>query len=238
MDTHDKAIEILRKTHDGDALAPNHLHLIQLVVNCEVDEAQIKAFEDLYIQVSEDRYSIPWLQGIEYMTTRDGFIYYKGHEVEHYDYPYDPKNRDDLLELAQRCQHLESLGVPLDTGKVIWRWDWFSELIAGDPWGKVLGGLSFWESAATKRLIVTVGTVTYLVNQDGSKERFDSIESVLKAQGSEIDEEDFFLYDEMRKIGFGIPQCGQPEHNGVCYAKGADVIKKLQLFGLTPDLAA
>ena len=47
MDIHAKAIEILRKTHDGDALAPNHLHLIELVANGDADEAGIKAFEDL-----------------------------------------------------------------------------------------------------------------------------------------------------------------------------------------------
>jgi hypothetical protein len=41
----ENAIEILRRTHDGDQLAPKHLRLLELAVNDMITETGQIAFE-------------------------------------------------------------------------------------------------------------------------------------------------------------------------------------------------
>jgi hypothetical protein len=50
----DKACEILRRTNDGDDLSPEHLWLIQEMVNGHLNELGRQEFEKLY-------QSPPWL---------------------------------------------------------------------------------------------------------------------------------------------------------------------------------
>ena len=83
----DMAIEILRKTNDGNDLAPEHLKLVEVAANGWLSEAGEVAFHELHRDV-ENGYKKPWLHGIEHLTRdHEGYVYWKGRRVEHYDSP-------------------------------------------------------------------------------------------------------------------------------------------------------
>jgi hypothetical protein len=60
-----------------------------------------------------------------------GYIYWKGHQVEHYDKPRDESMATPARELARRCRLLEKRGKPINTTTAIWAWD---ESGNGDKW--------------------------------------------------------------------------------------------------------
>ncbi len=81
---------------DGDQLAPEYLKLLEYAVNGDLNEAGIALFRKLHAQVMAGTYVRPWLQGVEHLTRdHDGFVYWKGHHVEHWDgdLPYSEKGR-------------------------------------------------------------------------------------------------------------------------------------------------
>ena len=107
------AIEILRATHDGDELDPHDLKLLERAVNGFLNEQGEVAFYELRKRV-QDGYTKPWLHGIEHLTiTHEGYVYWKGMEVEHYDIPwaYGEKGKESAEELARRCRILDERGV-------------------------------------------------------------------------------------------------------------------------------
>jgi hypothetical protein len=122
----DKALEIIRVTHDGDDLSPPHLKLVELAVNGLLNEAGELAFEELYQNATKPiGYTVPWFHGIEHLTRdHQGYVRWKGLQVEHYDSPwcYSDQAREAAEEAARRCQLLESRGEVPSTEKVIWRW--------------------------------------------------------------------------------------------------------------------
>jgi hypothetical protein len=120
----DMSCEILRATNDGSRLAPKHLYLLQLVINGDASEYGMKEFEKLHEQVMAGTYSkdVVWHMGVEHVTKdHEGYIYYKGHHVEHFSH-YN--GRDELIatiQLAQTCELLESKGVELNTVTAVWK---------------------------------------------------------------------------------------------------------------------
>ncbi len=81
------AIAILQATHDGEDLDPAHLWLVQEWVNDHLNEKGKAAFRELHAQVTAGKYQKPWLHGVEHLTRdRQGYIYWKGVEVEHYSF--------------------------------------------------------------------------------------------------------------------------------------------------------
>src|SRR5947209_17655079 len=57
----DKALEIIRATHDGNDLSPPHLKLVELAVNGFLTEQGKLAFEELYRNATKPGgYTIPW----------------------------------------------------------------------------------------------------------------------------------------------------------------------------------
>jgi hypothetical protein len=122
----DMALEILQKTHDGNDLAPEHLGLLELAVNGYMSEIGEVAFVELY-QNAKNGYVRPWFHGIENLTRdHEGFVYWKDRQVEHYSYRDREKEKAAATELAERCRHLESLGVEVTTGNAIYRWEEFA----------------------------------------------------------------------------------------------------------------
>jgi len=122
---YDAAIEILSSTRDGDDLNPIDLKLVETAVNGWLTEQGEIAFYDLLKRVRKG-YSPPWFHGIEHLTIdHEGYVYWKDREVEHYDFPWAYSNEGKLSaeELAGRCRHLETVGVPVNTTNVIWHWD-------------------------------------------------------------------------------------------------------------------
>jgi hypothetical protein len=132
-DTSTMAIEILQKTNDGNDLDPGHLYLVELAVNGFLSEKGETAFSNLHKQVtSSEGYKKPWFHGIENLT-RDhaGYVYWKGVEVEHYDYfgkgAYEHESWA-ASDLADRCEFVEVMGFPVNIRTVIFEYD---ELFAG-----------------------------------------------------------------------------------------------------------
>jgi hypothetical protein len=122
----DKALEILSATHDGDDLSPSHLKLLELAVNGFLNDQGKLEFEQLYQNAMKPQgYTVPWLHDIEHLTRdHQGFVRWKGHQVEHYDSPwcYSEEARKAAEEVARRCRLLEYVGEVPTTEKVIWRW--------------------------------------------------------------------------------------------------------------------
>jgi hypothetical protein len=66
------------------------------------------------------------LHDIEHITRdHEGYIYYKGIHVEHYDrdWVYSEDAKNSLLELKRRCEFLERKGIEVSSGSAIWGWD-------------------------------------------------------------------------------------------------------------------
>jgi hypothetical protein len=122
----DKALEILSATHDGDDLSPPHLKLLELAVNGFLNDQGKLEFEQLYQNAMKPQgYTVPWLHDIEHLTRdHQGFVRWKGHQVEHYDSPwcYSEEGRKAAEEVARRCWLLEYMGEVPTTEKVIRRW--------------------------------------------------------------------------------------------------------------------
>lgn len=112
-DIADEAIEILRATHDGDELDPQHLKLVELAVNGLLNQAGRQAFAELLASVRKG-YVKPWLHGAEHIT-RDhaGYIYYKQHRIEHFSpaYALSPEAQAYACKLSETCKALEAKGI-------------------------------------------------------------------------------------------------------------------------------
>jgi len=115
-DTCDKAQQILALTSDGDDLAPEHLKLVEMAVNGFLNDAGVKAFEDLYVQCKAGPYKKPWFHDIENLTIDHiGYVYWKEKRVEHYNlgWCWTAGAKKQAEELAARCRLLEERGEPV-----------------------------------------------------------------------------------------------------------------------------
>lgn len=130
MTTCDMAISILRETNDGNNLAPEHLSLVEGAVNGWLTEQGVEAFQDLYKQVAAG-YKRPWFHGIEYMTRdHEGYVYWNGREVEHFSFRNFQKEENAAQELADRCRHLEAIGIEVSCRNAIWHWEKYAPALA------------------------------------------------------------------------------------------------------------
>ena len=120
------AIDILRATNDGNDLAPEHLKLLEIAVNCPLGVKALQSFRRLHREVTSGTYARPWLQGVEHLTRdHNGYVSWKGLRVDHWsgNLPHTEKGKDAALELARRCEIIESRGEVPDTTSVIWKWE-------------------------------------------------------------------------------------------------------------------
>lgn len=118
------ACEVLQKTNDGEALSPGHLWLLQEWVNDQLNEKGAAAFREMHAQVMAGSYKKPWLYGVENLTQyHQGYVYWKGIQVEHYDFSGYEEGKVAAEELARRCRILESKGITVSCNNAIWKWD-------------------------------------------------------------------------------------------------------------------
>lgn len=122
--TIDRCIEILQRTHDGNALAPRHLKLVEMMCNasvCAVSEAAEIVFDDLYRRVADGSYDHTkvWFHDIEHLTRdHEGYVLWRDRIVEHYSFrDYDGEHAA-ALALAERCRSLEARGLPVNGATV------------------------------------------------------------------------------------------------------------------------
>lgn len=118
----DLACEILEQTHDGNDLIPVHMKILEGAVNGVLNERGEIAFYDLHKKVL-DGYVKPWFLDVENMTQDlEGFIYWRGVQVEHYSHMDYNKALKEARELERRCLILESRGIKPTSKTAIWGW--------------------------------------------------------------------------------------------------------------------
>jgi len=127
-DRHDMVIFILQNTDDGNDLSNGHLRLVQGGANNALSENGNEALKDLFEQVKGGNYQKPFFHGIQNMTQdQEGFIYWKGIQVEHYSFN-DWENEDfSARELAEVIKDLEKINVKVSSGNVLEHFDTFRE---------------------------------------------------------------------------------------------------------------
>ena len=132
---YDMIIEILEKTNDGNDLSPLHLKLVELTANDFLSEAGEIALYELYANVKKG-YVKPWFLGVEHMTRdHEGFVYWKGIQVEHYDHDhwcsegYQERMFNDAKEIERRCKILESADLKVNSMNTVWNWDSISKTL-------------------------------------------------------------------------------------------------------------
>lgn len=145
IDHSEMCLSILENTRDGNQLAPWHLSLVQAAIHQDLNDKGVTVFERLYHDVMAGNYRQPWLQDVEHMTCdHQGYIYYKGHYLEHFSRPYSKDQHPWLLELTSRCAHLESLGLTPNPGHAIFTWNWISAISKEHPYFGLIA-LGFYE---------------------------------------------------------------------------------------------
>ena len=120
----DRALDILRRTKDGDDLLPKDLWLVQEAVNGHLNDRGRHAFLELCGRVDAG-YSIGWLHGIEHLVMApDGNVSWRGEIVDHYaeGLRTSEDGRRQALEIARRCRILEERGEPVSSTAVVWAW--------------------------------------------------------------------------------------------------------------------
>src|ERR1035441_4163189 len=125
----EQSIEILEHTRDGDDLEPFHLSLLQAAVNNHLTARGVETFQRLYATVTSGQYAKPWLAGVEHVTRdHQGYVYWKGSRIEHFTFSVMTENqlRATTQRLAERCRHIEALGLPV-CGRSYFN-DWLQEM--------------------------------------------------------------------------------------------------------------
>lgn len=124
--TCDMACDILQRTNDGDDLDPIQLKFIEDAVNGFLNEKGIQLLKELHKLVMDGKYKKPPFHGIENLSIDHvGYIYWKSHQVEHYEIPwaYTEEAHQAAIELAERCKILESRGIVPTNRTAIWEWE-------------------------------------------------------------------------------------------------------------------
>ena len=113
-----KCLAILEQDPDGESLAPGHVGFVVYAMQNSLDAAQQKTLDELYRQVINETYVLPWHLGVEHMTMdSDGTMFFKGRVVEYYNrnLAFTLGARADLVRLQQTCLFLEARGEALGT---------------------------------------------------------------------------------------------------------------------------
>lgn len=110
----DECIEVLKLSDDGDDLSPHDLALVQFVANGGLDKLSQTGHERwgrLLRDLRTGAYRRSWLYGIEHLTQdHQGYVFWKGRQVEHYSFSDPDKGRAAAKELASVCRLLEHRG--------------------------------------------------------------------------------------------------------------------------------
>lgn len=153
----DQAIGVLRKTSDGDDLAPRDLALLQLVVNAgglsNLSEAGVARWHELCKSVNEGTYVRPWFHDVENLTkNHEGYVMWRGKTVEHYSFPEDRAAAEKVAaqRLGAECARLERDGIQPGSSAL---WGLSDRMrLAGELGAGVSRYLATWEGSNTQAL--------------------------------------------------------------------------------------
>lgn len=177
--------------------------------------------------------------GIEELTKDwEGFVYWKGIQVEHYSYSGDnqAQEAESAADLAARCRHIEALGLEVTGSKVIWHWSWFEKLAKDEPFLPLLDMLpGMYENQEGVMLFRSCRADSL----GSGVVRWDGAQRTILTRTVPVDPlglEDEFGYHGMRRMGFNLLKAGQGDDLGTCYCKGADLINVLRARNVPPTL--
>jgi len=127
-DRSDMVIFILQNTNDGDDLGNGQLRLVEGGANNALSEKGNEALKDLFEEVKGGNFQKPFFHGIQNMTQdQEGFIYWKGKQVEHYSFSDWEEEEFSARELAEVIKDLEKINVKVTSGNVLEHFDIFRE---------------------------------------------------------------------------------------------------------------
>ncbi len=169
--------------------------------------------------------------------TRDGagYVYWKGSHVEHYSFNAEEKaagrEAEAARELADRCRHLEALGLAVTCGAAIWSWPWFQDLTPASlaalpPLVRELftAHRDLYEDAA--------GRFCWIAERGPAPEQYPFTQALTVRVFDRGSISDFELqsdelgghYHPLRAAGWNIAQMGQGKDQGCCYATTAQIL--------------
>lgn len=114
----DQAIEILQKTNDGELLTRPDLNLVQIAANGNLSERGEVQFAKLHVAVADGTYAQTkrWFHDVEFLSQdHEGYVYWKGKQVEHYSYDDSVREAEAAVRLGERCRSLEEKGFPVNS---------------------------------------------------------------------------------------------------------------------------
>jgi hypothetical protein len=234
----EQSLEILQRTRDGEDLEPFHLSLVQAAVNKHLTARGVENFQQLYATVTSGQYAKPWLAGVEHVTRdHQGYVFWKGSRIEHFTFS---AMREDHLKcttqrLAERCRHLEQLGLPV-CGRSYLN-DWLQEMPTDFP-------------QVYKELLYLTGTLyehedgraIFLMRgrtQDGwpVEARFLEVKAgVVTEQSVAVRFGEVEYHALTGQYGCRLARCGQAEHTGPGAASLAQVLDWLRRHGITEPI--
>ena len=235
----EQSIEILDRSRDGNDLEPFHLSLVQAGVNNHLTARGVEAFHQLYDSVTSGQYAKPWLAGVEHVTRdHQGYIYWKGSRIEHFTFSVmeEDQLKHTTQRLAERCRHIEALGLPV-CGHSYFN-DWLQEMPLDFP-------------QAYKELLHFTGTpyehedgrAIFLMQgrtQDGwpVEARFLAVkDGAITERSLPVRLGDVEYHALTGQYGCRLARCGQAEHNGPGAASLAQILDWLRRHGITQLIA-
>jgi hypothetical protein len=235
----EQSIEILDRSRDGNDLEPFHLSLVQAAVNNHLTARGVDAFHQLYDSVTSGQYAKPWLAGVEHVTRdHQGYIYWKGSRIEHFTFSVmeEDQLKHTTQRLAERCRHIEALGLPV-CGHSYFN-DWLQEMPLDFP-------------QAYKELLHFTGTpyehedgrAIFLMQgrtQDGwpVEARFLAVkDGAITERSLPVRLGDVEYHALTGQYGCRLARCGQAEHNGPGAASLAQILDWLRRHGITQLVA-
>jgi hypothetical protein len=184
----------------------------------------------------------PGLHGVEHLDCdSQGYIYWKGIQVEHYNRPTHPEMAPNAKKLGARCMHLESLGVPVNGSTACWFFSWFEGMPSTETYKEIMSHCpNLYDHKDGTQAAIVLRDVAF--HYDG--EHWTSHQRILSDDPFHYDEWDWRNhYPEsndgvqcLEDGGFLWADCGQPEHCGVCYADYAGVVAWLIKYRTPTDL--
>jgi hypothetical protein len=150
---------------------------------------------------------------------KDDYIYWKGSQCEHFSHEAltDPKYAQ---ELAEKCRFVESLGIEVDGGSVVWRWHHVKDFTVGSQYQHLLRN--------HYNILEKEGRCA-IIASDNCYEDVDGIWKITH-QEKEI----YQFHRELQKLGYKTPVLDQPKSsscpNGIETANQASYHRLVEYF--------
>jgi hypothetical protein len=186
----------------------------------------------------------------DHLTYRsNGYVYWRGVCVEHVN-NYDVFKQCEA-ELIRRCEHLDNIGVTARTGTVVWFWPWFEEMPLFSPWVELMDYCpALYEHGMTEArhreateaccapgpVTTPNGDVILIFHKKESGQpvviRWHGKEAIILTELKPDDLGGF--YHPLKACDYHTARCGQPIHNGPCYADFNGVVDWMEQHHVDP----